>query len=142
METNAHDRALEFVGPYAEWIAALGEEGWTVPEIVDAVCEREDARRLALFGRRARPVILRERHQLESAVAQLVGQPAEIPETARGLTEPAIRRAAAAERRAVDGHPTRTGVAARLNTSESTLKRAMRDLGMGPWPPAAEDDPL
>jgi hypothetical protein len=62
------------------------------------------------------------------------------PAVARGLTDSAIRRAAAAEREATDGAPTREAVAGRLHTSVPTLKRAMKDLGMGHWPPPAPED--
>jgi hypothetical protein len=65
---------------------------------------------------------------------------AERPPEARGLTERAIRRAAAEARLEADKAPTRAAVAARLHTSEPTLKRAMQDLKMGNWPPAAPED--
>lgn len=65
--------------------------------------------------------------------------PAAPPGTARGLTRRAILAATAAERLDADGQPDRGKVAGRLHTSESTLKRAMEDLEMGPWPPATDD---
>jgi hypothetical protein len=58
------------------------------------------------------------------------------PLTSRGFTERQIRDAVAAVWHKSGFTPRRADVRARLNTSESTLKRAMKDLGMGPWPPA------
>lgn len=59
--------------------------------------------------------------------------------SARGFTKRQIKRAAAEVRANRDGHPTRAEVAEALHTTESTLYRAMRDLGMSGWPPAQED---
>ena len=72
------------------------------------------------------------------AIAEIVGREpvGAAPErVARDLTRSQIRRAAADVRRERDGHPSKAEVAGRLHTSESTLKRAMRDLGMAAWPP-------
>jgi len=55
---------------------------------------------------------------------------------ARGLTEQRIREAAALVRERRLGTPGQEEVAAELNTSAPTLRRAMRELGMGSWPPA------
>ena len=60
--------------------------------------------------------------------------------SARGLTERLIRTATQAVREKRDGQPTRADVAAALHTSEATLKRAMQDLKMGPWPPSPPED--
>ncbi len=54
---------------------------------------------------------------------------------ARGLSERQIRTAVQELRDRLDRAPTRELVAGHLRTSEATLKRAMRDLGLGPWPP-------
>lgn len=59
---------------------------------------------------------------------------------ARGLTERQIRETVKVLRDVLDRTPTRAEVAAKLHHSEPTLKRAMRDLGMGPWPPAPPED--
>jgi hypothetical protein len=55
---------------------------------------------------------------------------------ARGFHEQQIRSAVQELRERLDKAPTRELVAGHLRTSEATLKRAMQDLGMGPWPPA------
>jgi AraC-like DNA-binding protein len=39
-----------------------------------------------------------------------------------------------------DRRPTIERTAEALNTSGPTLKRAMKDLGMGRWPPAPPED--
>jgi hypothetical protein len=67
-------------------------------------------------------------------------QPPRARVVARGLTEHGIRQAVADIRQEVDRAPTRAAVAERLHTSEATLKRAMQDLKMGRWPPAAPED--
>ena len=71
--------------------------------------------------------------------ASLVGT-GTAPREALGLTERQIREATATVRKEVDGHPTRVRVAERLNTTEVTVKRAMKALGMGRWPPAPPED--
>jgi hypothetical protein len=58
----------------------------------------------------------------------------------RGLTERAIRRAVSEVRHRSGRAPTRTAVAALIGTSESTLRRAMNEFGMGRWPPAPLDE--
>lgn len=67
-------------------------------------------------------------------------EPQETPGHARGLTERAIRRAVTDTWEERGRRPTQLAVAARLHTSESTLKRAMKDLKLGSWPPARLDD--
>ena len=57
----------------------------------------------------------------------------------RGLSEEQIRRMVARMRGRLDRAPNQEEVAAELHTSESTLRRAMRDLGMEGWPPPPED---
>jgi hypothetical protein len=64
------------------------------------------------------------------------GDEAESPQEARGFTERVIRDAVAEVRQQRDGNPTREAVAARLHTSVPTLRRAMKELQMGPWPPS------
>jgi hypothetical protein len=64
----------------------------------------------------------------------------ELPTETRGLTARLIRNATAEVRTAKKGRPTQLAVAEQLGTSESTLKRAMKELGMGAWPPAPPDD--
>lgn len=59
---------------------------------------------------------------------------------ARGLTERQIRQVAHAVRRSTDRAPSRVAVAGVLGTSEATLKRAMKDLGMNGWPPAPPEE--
>lgn len=60
--------------------------------------------------------------------------------TARGYTVREINEAASAVRTETRRRPTRTAVAGRLGTSESTLRRAMNELGMGAWPPPRVHD--
>ena len=57
----------------------------------------------------------------------------------RGLSEEQIRRVVATMRGRLDRAPNQEEVAAELHTSESTLRRAMKDLGMEAWPPPPED---
>ena len=71
--------------------------------------------------------------------ASLVGT-GTAPREAHGFTERQIREATATVRKDVDGPPTRVRVAERLNTTEVTVKRAMKALGMGRWPPAPPED--
>ncbi len=75
--------------------------------------------------------LLRVRHHVE-------GEPRS--DVARGFTERMIREAVAAVRLQSDRAPTLPETAKRLHTSESTLRRAMRDLEMGHWPPAPPED--
>ncbi|MDR3639631.1 MAG: hypothetical protein P4L84_37875 [Isosphaeraceae bacterium] len=62
------------------------------------------------------------------------------PKEARGFTERQIRVAAHEVRGATGKTPSRLRVARELDTSESTLARAMEDLHMPGWPPAPPDD--
>ncbi len=81
-------------------------------------------------------------HGFGDRVAELEAQRATIERAAavaRGLTEGVIREAADRVRRRLDRTPTRARVAEELHTTESTLKRAYRELGMGKWPPAPPD---
>jgi hypothetical protein len=55
---------------------------------------------------------------------------------ARGFRADQIRVEVQRLRAALDRAPTRAETAQALNTSEATLKRAVRDLGLGSWPPA------
>lgn len=71
--------------------------------------------------------------------ASLVGT-GTAPREARGLTERQIREATATVRKDVDGRPTRVRVAELLHITEATVKRAMKDLRMGRWPPAPPED--
>lgn len=57
----------------------------------------------------------------------------------RGLTEYQIRDATNRVRRRLRGHPTQADVARELHTTVPTLKRAVKDLGLGRWPPAPPD---
>jgi AcrR family transcriptional regulator len=59
---------------------------------------------------------------------------------ARGLTEYLIRSASQKVRKRTRRAPTKPAVARELATSESTLVRAMEDLGMVSWPPAPPED--
>jgi hypothetical protein len=58
--------------------------------------------------------------------------------SAHGFTSSQIRKAVHAVRKRTDRAPTITLVAEQLRTSESTLKRAVKKLGLGPWPPSEE----
>jgi hypothetical protein len=86
-------------------------------------------------------------HAISEAVARRITATEELA-TARthpervvsGLTQSAIKRAAAAVRVRTDQRPSRPEVAAELHTSEATLYRAMRQLGMPKWPPGPPDD--
>lgn len=62
------------------------------------------------------------------------------PKEARGFTEKQIRLAAHEVRKATGRSPSCAKVAADLGTSEPTLKRAMKALGMPRWPPAPHED--
>lgn len=62
------------------------------------------------------------------------------PPSSRGFTERQIREAVRTARRRWNHTPTRADVAAVLGTTESTLDRAVRDLGMGKWPPPEPED--
>ena len=81
-----------------------------------------------------------------SAVLSLGATPAPVirtdqpPKEAHGLTERQIRRAAQEVRIETGRAPTRSRVAEKLNTSEATLKRAMKDLQMSGWPPAPPEE--
>jgi AraC-like DNA-binding protein len=59
---------------------------------------------------------------------------------ARGFSERQIRAKVQELRKRLDQAPTRALVASELHTSEATLKRALKDLGLGPWPPAPPED--
>ncbi len=56
------------------------------------------------------------------------------PAEARGLARERIWTAFDELEADLDKRPTRTVIAARLHTSESTLRRAQRDLGIPGWP--------
>jgi hypothetical protein len=62
------------------------------------------------------------------------------PQAARGLTARRIREAVAELRAKAGKAPTLDEAARALGTTESTLKRAMKDLGMGRWPPAPPEN--
>lgn len=62
------------------------------------------------------------------------------PAEARGCTARQIRKAADRVRPRTGRSPTQSLVAEELGAGESTLKRAMKDLGMPRWPPAPLDD--
>jgi hypothetical protein len=62
------------------------------------------------------------------------------PKEARGFTERQIRLAAHEVRKATGRSPSCAKVAADLGTSEPTLKRAMKELGMPRWPPAPPEE--
>ncbi len=66
--------------------------------------------------------------------------PKEAPTEARGFTPRQIRLAVQGLRVALGRAPSIARAAEELRTSESTLKRAVQDLRMGPWPPAPPDD--
>jgi hypothetical protein len=55
--------------------------------------------------------------------------------SARGLRLSEIQAAYRQERERRDGQPTRLEVATALHTTESTLKRAQKELGKPGWPP-------
>lgn len=60
--------------------------------------------------------------------------------SARGFTAKQIRTKVQELRERFDKAPSRFDVAAALHTSEATLKRAVKELGIGPWPPAPPED--
>jgi hypothetical protein len=64
----------------------------------------------------------------------------EAPRKPLPFTERQIRVAAQTVREREDRHPTQEKVAKELYTSEATLKRAMKALGMPRWPPAPPED--
>lgn len=57
------------------------------------------------------------------------------PPEARGLSRERIWTAFDELEVGLDRRPTRTEIAGRLHTSESTLERAQQDLGIPGWPP-------
>jgi hypothetical protein len=63
-----------------------------------------------------------------------------IVESARGFTDRQIRMSVARLRKKLDRKPTREEVASDLHTTVPTLRRAMQDLEMGPWPPPPPED--
>ena len=122
-------------------VTALREARGQRQDLSDATWEQlvtDAAPRLSGEARVDSKAILGAVDRLIAATAEIVSRhrDGEVRErTARGLTESVIRRTADDVRRSRDGHPTQLAVARDLNTSESTLKRAMRDLGMLGWPP-------
>lgn len=74
-----------------------------------------------------------------AAIEEIRSIPKDEPQVS-GLTASSIKRAAAVVRARYDKQPTRPDVAAELHTTDSTLYRAMKRLGMGHWPPGPPDD--
>jgi len=60
--------------------------------------------------------------------------------SAHGLTEQQLRQAVQTVRDRRGRQPTREDVAAELGVSESTVKRAMKVLRLGKWPPPVPDN--
>jgi hypothetical protein len=79
-------------------------------------------------------------HGRITAVEEIRSSP-KVETSVSGLTESSIKRAAADVRTKGDRSPSRTDVAAELHTSEATLYRAMKKLGMGHWPPGPPGPP-
>jgi hypothetical protein len=112
----------------------LSDEAWwayideVTPRLSEA--EREDPEAIL--------AAVRERIDVAIEILQLVPRPAE--PVKHGLTERMIREAVAQERIGTDETPHQIGVAGRLNTSRSNLQRALKELGMEPWPPVPPRD--
>jgi hypothetical protein len=112
----------------------LSDEAWwayideVTPRLSEA--EREDEETILAAVRR----------RIDVAVEILNRAPRPPEPVSHGLTEREIRRATAQERIACEGLPRQPEVATRLNTSRSTLQRAMKDLKIGPWPPGPPED--
>jgi hypothetical protein len=86
------------------------------------------------------PNLSQQQRRSAEAIVEAAAEHQELtvsPLEARGFTADQIRRAAQVVRRRTGGAPTIILAANELGTSEATLKRAMKELDMGPWPPAA-----
>jgi hypothetical protein len=111
-----------------------------LPAIPDWSMVRNLYRSVVLFAEGLRQAVEVGRDSLDYAEEIETVLSAKDRGEARGFTERQIRTTVQTLRQRLDKLPTRVLVATELNTSEATLKRALKDLGMGPWPPAPPED--
>lgn len=104
----------------AEWLEAVMATSNATADALDAVTELR---------------------AVESEVRVMrAGQSTLTERSARGFTDRQIRSEVVRLRKHLGHGPTREEAARALDTSESTLVRAMKELAMGPWPPSPPSD--
>jgi hypothetical protein len=127
------------------WVALVDETIRRKVAAGDTDQEISDAMAMMPFfsvprGIKPSPLLPKWQHiKTHLALLRLVGT-GTAPREAHGLTDRRIRDAAHNVRKRTDRAPTRAQVASELHTSEATVKRAMKALGMTGWPPAPPED--
>ena len=143
--TPAEDELALMPAAGEEWLPAPREAVEWVRALRDAEGQirrrfRLSAERWHRLARHIWPNLSRQQRTSSEAIVEAAADHQELtvsPLAARGFTVEQIRRAAQAVRRRTGRAPTITLTAGELGTSEATLKRAVKELEMGPWPPAA-----
>jgi hypothetical protein len=121
-------------------IADMRTEVERLPAIPDWSMVRNLYAAAALFADGLRAVVAIARDSLDMNDEMLAELSSGGMIVARGFSERQIRAKVQELRERLDQAPTRALVASELHTSEATLKRALKDLGLGPWPPAPPED--